>query len=485
MKFEPLDRYTKSLDEGYKLLPFAFTALDDQRYVLTNLAGEYAVLDRPTLDDFVRHRLTPDKSPYPTLKSRHFLLDSDSSVPLDLLALKLRTKNIVFANFTALHLFVVTLRCEHSCPYCQVSRQNDDKVRFDMSKETADKAVALTFKSPSPSIKIEFQGGEPLLNFALIKHIVEQAETLNQAERRDLQFVIATNLACISDEMLDYCKVHDILISTSLDGPADLHNRNRPRPGGDSYQRTIAGINRVRNALGRDRVSALMTATEASLGRVKDIIDEYVRLGFGGIFLRPLSPYGFAIKTKFYSAYDVDKWLDFYFQGLDYIIELNKNGIVFTEFYASIILTKILTPFQTGYVDLRSPAGIGLGALVYNYDGDVYASDESRMLAEMGDRTFCLGNVHAHTWEQLVTSEALLIPLEKSFAGSVPMCSDCAFQPYCGSDPVFHHTTQGDYIGHKPSSAFCSRNMAIIRRLIGLLEGDRETADILKRWIRI
>jgi hypothetical protein len=41
-----------------------------------------------------------------------------------------------------------------------------------------------------------------------------------------------------------------------------------------------------------------------------------------------------------------------------------------------------------GYVDLRRPAGIGLGALVYNYDGKVFASDEGRMLAEMGDRTF-------------------------------------------------------------------------------------------------
>ena len=143
-----------------------------------------------------------------------------------------------------------------------------------MSKETADKALALVFRSPSPLIKIEFQGGEPLLNFGLIKHIVEQAEAINKLEKRDLEFVIATNLALISDEALIFCKAHNILISTSLDGPADLHNRNRPRPGGDSYQRTIAGINRVRNALGRDRVSALMTTTQASLGRVKDIIDE-------------------------------------------------------------------------------------------------------------------------------------------------------------------------------------------------------------------
>jgi His-Xaa-Ser system radical SAM maturase HxsB len=484
MRFESIEHYTKCLEEGYKLLPFSFTTLDDDRYVLTNQAGEYAVLDRSTLDDFVRHHLSPENSEYSTLKSRHFLLDRDSTVPIDLLALKVRTKNATLADFTALHLFVVTLRCEHSCAYCQVSRRNNEAPQFDMSRETADKALALTFRSPSPSIKIEFQGGEPLLNFGLIRYIVEQAEAINKMEMRDLQFVIATNLALISDEILDFCKAHSVLISTSLDGPRDLHNRNRPRPGGDSYERTIAGIHRVRNALGRDRVSAVMTTTQASLGRVKDIIDEYVCLGFEGIFLRPLSPYGFAIRSKSYSAYDTRKWLDFYFEGLDYIIELNKNGFIFAEVYAGIILGKVLTAFETGYVDLRSPAGIGVGVLVYNYDGDVYASDEGRMLAEMDDKTFRLGNVNTHTWEQIITSDALLGPLEESFAGSVPMCSECAFQPYCGADPVFHHATQGDYVGRKPSSGFCSRNMAIIRRLISLLEENKEKKRILYRWVR-
>src|SRR5271166_3989703 len=103
------------------------------------------------------------------------------------------------------------------------------------------------------------------------------------------------------------------------------------------------------------------------------------------------------------------------------------------EIYASIIAKKMLTNTDPGYVDLTSPAGIGIGAIVYNYDGDVYASDEGRMLAEMGDRTFRLGNVHANTWEELMTSDALLDPLEASFADSAPMCSDCAFQPFCGS----------------------------------------------------
>jgi His-Xaa-Ser system radical SAM maturase HxsB len=351
-----------------------------------------------------------------------------------------------------------------------------------MSIETAEKGLALVFRSPSPAIKIEFQGGEPLLNFPLIKHIVERAESINVTERRDLQFVIASNLALITDDVLDFCRNHDILISTSLDGPSDLHNANRPRPGSDSYARVTEGISRARAVLGRDNVTALMTTTKLSLGRVREIIDEYVAQGFRGIFLRPMSPYGFAIKTKWFRAYDSDEWIQFYFDGLDYILALNRSGYAFTEFYAATILAKMLTPFEPGYVDLRSPSGIGIAAIVYNYDGDVYASDESRMLAEMGDKTFRIGNVHSDSYEDIILSDTLLRPIEESFAASAPMCSDCAFEPFCGADPVFHHATHGDFVGRKPISSFCQRNMSIIRRLISLMRCDDEVRRLFVRW---
>jgi uncharacterized protein len=481
-KFQPLSVFEQPLAAGYQLLPFRFTRLDQNDFVLTNQAGEFVLLPRSDLDDLVHHRLTYASRIYGDLKSKHFLMDADSSVSIDLLALKVRTKNVRLASFTGLHIFVVSLRCEHSCPYCQVSRQSDDKSVFDMSVETAEKALELVFRSPSPGIKIEFQGGEPLLNFPLIRFIVERAEALNVVEKRNLKFVITTNLALLTDEHLSFCRTHAILISTSLDGPADLHNANRPRPGGDSYQRAIAGVRRVREALGRDEVSALMTTTKASLGRVRDIVDEYLLQGFQSIFLRPMSPYGFAVKTKWFKSYAADKWLDFYFEGLDYILDLNRAGHFFVENYAATILVKMLTPFEPGYVDLRSPAGIGIGAIVYNYDGDVYASDESRMLAEMGDKTFRLGNVHTDSYEEIVLSPALLDPLEDSFGASAPMCSDCAFEPYCGSDPVFHHATQGDFVGLKPTSSFCLRNMAIFRRLITLMRDDHEAKRILVSW---
>ena len=480
-KFRPLTEFGSELAAGYKLLPLRFSPLDSERYVLTNFVGEYHVLERAALHDFVQHRLSYRSNTYQDLKSKHFLLDADSNVALDLLALKTRTKYERLANFTALHMFVVSLRCEHSCPYCQVSRQSDDKRQFDMTEETARRALDLVFRSPSPNIKIEFQGGEPLLNFALIEYVVREAIERNRTAQRTLGFVIATNLAVVTDEILSFCEKYSIHISTSLDGPKDLHNKNRPRPGGDSYERTIHGITQVRGALGYDHVSALMTTTAASLGRVREIIDEYVTNGFRGIFLRPLSPYGFAVKTKWFNSYDSERWLPFYFEGLDYIIELNRRGVRFSEFYASMILSKMLTPFQSGYVDLTSPAGIGLGALLYNYNGNVYASDESRMLAEMGDETFCLGTV-ADSYKDLMLSDKLLEPLEASYSNSAPMCSTCAFEPYCGADPVYHHATQQDFVGRKPSSDFCRRNMAIFQGLITRMEADGWVRQLFTEW---
>lgn len=479
-KFEELAAYEPR--QPYELLPFKFDRLSDDEYILTNLVGEYYLLPRDKLVPLVEGSLGWDDPVYPDLRAKHFLRLPEDQAPLELLALKLRTRLARLANFTNLHIFVVSLRCDHSCPYCQVSRQSQDKAAFDMTPEMADKALAFTFRSPNPAIKIEFQGGEPLLNFELVKYIVLQAEERNKVEQRDLQFVIATTLSPLTDEILAFCREHHIMLSSSLDGPEDLHNANRPRPGRDSHQRFVDGLARARAALGYDHVSALMTTTEKSLPRIREIVDEYVRLGLDGIFLRALSPYGFAVRTHKYGAYDTNRWLEFYKQGLDYIIELNKAGVHFVEQYAALVLTKMLTSEDPGFVDLMSPAGAGIGAIVFNYDGSVYASDESRMLAEMGDLTFHLGNLAADSYEDIILSDALLDVLEGSFSGSLPMCSDCAFEPYCGTDPVYHHAIHGDIVGRKPESGFCQRNMAIFRHLIELMRSDPQVKQMFLRW---
>jgi len=76
---------------------------------------------------------------------------------LQLIAMRLRSRMAFLQEPTPLHLFVVTLRCEHSCPYCQVSRRSIERDRFDMSIETAVKALDVALSTPSRNIKIEFQ----------------------------------------------------------------------------------------------------------------------------------------------------------------------------------------------------------------------------------------------------------------------------------------------------------------------------------------
>jgi len=465
---------------SYRLLPFRFNRLGN-RHVLTNDVGEYVLLLQHELKDFVEHRLTPANPLYRELSAKHFLLAGRSRVALDLLALKYRTRLDRIAEFTALHLFVVTLRCDHSCHYCQVSRKAEGTANFDMTVAHADKAVDLMFRSPAKHLKVEFQGGEPLLNFPLVRHIVERVNELNLREARMLSFVIASNLSRLTPEVLTFCRDHQIVLSTSLDGPKDLHDAQRPATAGSSYESVVNAIANARRELGPYSVSALMTTTPASLERVEEIVDEYVRLGFHGIFLRSLSPYGFAAKSLV-RRYRTSDWVSFYKRGLRHILDLAQAGHPVREEYTAILLAKMFSPVAPGYVDLQSPAGIGIGAIVYNYDGSVYASDEGRMLAEMGDTTLRLGHVDLDDYSTMMTSEALLGPLDASILESAPRCTDCAFLPYCGADPVFHRATQGDWVGHKAFSAFCEKQTAVLEFLIQTLEESSADRETLLGW---
>ncbi|WP_211242476.1 His-Xaa-Ser system radical SAM maturase HxsB [Cobetia crustatorum] len=483
-KFQSPDFYSNIQTEGssYKLLPFNFERVKGD-YLLTNEVGEYVRLKEEELTAFVHQRLDTSSKSYAALKSRHFLYEAGEESPIDLLSLKLRTKHSVYRQFTSLHIFVVSLRCDYSCPYCQVSRKKEAASEYDMDEATALRSLDFVFRTPSEYIKIEFQGGEPLLNWEMIKFIVIEAEKINKIEGRNLAFVIATNLTLVNDEILEFCYQHNILVSTSLDGPSEIHDRNRPRPGKDGHEIVRRNIEKVRSRLGPDKISALMTTSELSLSSSNEIIDEYLDAGFNGIFLRPLSPYGFAIKTHQIEKYDFERFFEFYKESLGYIFKINESGVTFTEEYTSLILRKIFQSYPTGYVDLQSPAGAGLSAIVFNYDGDVYASDESRMLAEMEDKRFKLGNILTDSYETIFLESGLLDVIENSLTDSMPGCYQCAYKPFCGSDPVYHYATQKDFVGHKAFSSFCVKTKSIVNYLLDIMENDPVRRNILQSWI--
>ncbi len=351
-----------------------------------------------------------------------------------------------------------------------------------MSVETAMASVDRVFETPTRELTIEFQGGEPLLAFPLIRFVTERVKERNKAEGRHITFTITSTLHHLSDEIIDFFRENDFQISTSLDGPAAVHDANRPLRTRDSHSRTLAGIERIQSELGPEKLSALTTLTSRSLASPKAIVDEYVRLGFRSIFLRPLSPFGFARRSERRTGYRSAEFLRFYREALSHILLLNAEGIYFEETSAGILLRGILTPYPTTYVDMRSPAGAGFGALVYNYDGDVYASDEGRMLAEMGDHTYRLGNV-TDSYQTLMQSEAMQLIAAAGLAEALPGCADCTFVPFCGADPVMSSGESGRPVNHRHESERCHRQTGVFNILFDLLDkGEPTTLRTLISW---
>lgn len=481
-KFKEIGFYG-SANAEYYLLPFRFHRIIDQKEVLVNEVGDFLIVPVGTAQALANRIPLDNPLLYEDLYANFFISEKPIPDLIDVISTRYRTKKSFLDDFTALHIFVVSLRCNHSCHYCQVSRVSENKQDFDISHEDIEAGLQHVFRTPAKAITIEFQGGEPLLAFDKVKFAVERAVEMNAAHGKEINFVICTNATVFTDEVLYYCEKFEIVLSTSLDGPEFLHNANRPKTGTKSYQLVIEGINKARSIVGNDRVGALMTTTALSLNYPIEIIDNYIENGFSNIFLRPISPYGFAIKNHKKNRYETERYLEFYKKGLAYILELNKQGHFFVEDYTTVILKKILTPFPVGYVDLQSPAGMINNVVVFNYDGYVYATDEARMLAENNDFTFRMGHVREDYHSLFYGKKAK--EFSKYWSNEcLAGCADCGFQTYCGADPVYHYAAQGDFEGFRPSSDYCGKNMEIIRYLFELIDLDRaELMPIFNSWV--
>ena len=111
--FYPLERFAPT-PPTFQLLPFRFTRLNGKE-LLVNEAGEFLFVPTGTVQCLADERLDTGSVLYQDLKAKQFVYDDSSSPLLEILATKVRTKFDHMCGGTKLHIFVVTLRCEHSC----------------------------------------------------------------------------------------------------------------------------------------------------------------------------------------------------------------------------------------------------------------------------------------------------------------------------------------------------------------------------------
>lgn len=462
----------------------------DGRHLVTNEHGEWHWLDDADFKQFSTGRL-PESSPaYEALSAKGFFSATfDAGRALARLSNRMRAVR----SGPNLHVLVITLRCNHTCQYCHASRASMDRVDTDMSPETAERVVDLIFQTPSPGITIEFQGGEPLANFPVIQHVIETARERNRTANRALSFSLVTNLSLMDEEKLAYLIENRVQICTSLDGPEDIHNKNRYWAGGNSFQTAIGWVKRINQAweeAGLDptlyRVEALPTVTRAALPRWKELVDTYVEAGCRSLFLRPLDPFGFASRTNDRLGYPVKDFLEFYANAVNYMIELNHQGVEVLERNTGIFLTKILSGEEPNFLDIRSPCGAGIGQVAYNHDGQVFTCDEGRMMHEMGDDAFLLGDVREDSWGRIIGHPTVRSLVMASTLDGQPGCSTCAYKPYCGVCPVVNYSEHGSIQGRTLETTICQKHMGIQDFLFRLLrDADQRTLNVLRRWTTV
>ncbi len=460
------------------------------RVLVTNDAGDWTVLAASDFQDFVVGRLDRGSKAWQDLARARMTPGSDTE---DLI-LRYRQKNDFCFTGPSLHILAVTLRCNEACAYCHSSKVGMHYPGVDMPLETAEKIVDRAFDSPSRAIHIEFQGGEPLVAWDTVRYAVEYAEQKNKYRDRDLAFTIVTNLSLMTEDRMQWLLDHQVMVCTSLDGPKDLHEANRPWAGGSSYDAVVRWMDRFHEEYDRRgydttvaRVNALLTVTRASLGRAKDIVDEYVARGLKAVHLRTLDPFGFARPLWGRLGYTADEFLVFWREAMDDIVDRNLAGVEILEKTASIHLTKILTARDPNYMDYRSPCGAGIGQIAYNYDGKVYTCDEGRMIGEMGDDLFLMGEIGKHSYDEMVGGETVKAIAVASTLDNQPYCDQCTYKPYCGVCPAYNYVVQGDIFGQMTSNDRCKVSMGIQDYMFGRMVEDPtgRVTDVFRKWTEV
>ena len=447
------------------------------KYLITNDFGRYAFLRPDELRQLLTDRLEPDSELFRSLSERYFVYDTDDEGFSLSSAFEMYSSRNYLYKSTSLMIFVVTSACNQVCVYCQAHGADNRSAGY-MTRDTAQRAVDIALQSPVESLDFEFQGGEPLLNFDVIRHIVEYTESVSD---KRVSFSVVSNLTLLTDEMADFFKEHKVSVSTSLDGDAALHNENRPYASSKgTYDDVIAGVEKLRRA--GVSVGAIQTTSKSSLTKAEDIVDAYVKLGLHSIFIRPLTPLGCAGERFDRIGYSADEFLSFYRDALSRIIEVNRNGYMLSEGHARIFLSKILSGFSQNYMELRSPCGAMLGQLAFYHDGRIFTCDEARMLYDMGDDSFCLGDVGSADYNSIADSKVSAVAARSSVLESLPSCCDCVYQPYCGVCPVVNYAVGRSVYESSPRDYKCRVYSGMLDEIFDHIYHDRDV-DILGRWI--
>lgn len=190
----------------------------------------------------------------------------------------------------------VAQKCNLGCTYCYAQQGDFGGPARNMALETALQAADLLIRGASPGARLNlaFLGGEPMANRAVVRETTRHAAALARDCGVTLTFSITTNGTLLVPEDAPFFEEYGFAVTLSLDGPREVHDRQRPfKDGRGSFDRILSNVRPLLALQRRMQVSARVTVTPGNLD-LRTTLDAFVAEGFHSVGFSPLlrSPNG-------------------------------------------------------------------------------------------------------------------------------------------------------------------------------------------------
>ena len=306
--------------------------------------------------------------------------------------------------------------CNLACRYCFAEEGEYHGRRALMSFEVGKKALDFLVANSGNRVNLEvdFFGGEPLMNWDVVKQLVEYGRSLEKSNNKKFRFTLTTNGILLNDEILEFVNKEMGNIVLSIDGRKEINDKMRPFRGGQgSYDIIVPKFQKV--AESRDQMNYYVRGTfiHNNLDFSKDVL-HLADLGFKQISVEPVV----AQPTDDYAIREEDLPIlkEEYDKLAVEMIKRKKEGKAFNFFHFMIDLTGGPCVYKR-----LSGCGSGTEYLAVTPWGDFYPCHQF-----VGQEDFCLGNVYEGVKKTETVNE-----FKKCNVYSKKECSQCFARFYC------------------------------------------------------
>ncbi|MBQ6831205.1 MAG: thioether cross-link-forming SCIFF peptide maturase [Oscillospiraceae bacterium] len=387
------------------------------------------------------------------LKDAGKLFMPDNFAPM---AGKLKEKTAGVVKALCLH---VAHTCNLNCSYCFASQGKYHGDRAVMSYEVGKQALDFLIANSGTrrNLEVDFFGGEPLMNFQVVKDLVAYARSIEKEKGKNFRFTLTTNGVLVDAEVIQWANRECSNVVLSLDGRKEIHDRFRvDYAGNGSWEKIVPKFQKFVEARGGKEYYMRGTFTHANPDFLKDI-EVMLELGFNELSMEPVvcaagDPSGLTEE-------DMAIVMDQYEKLAELMLQKDKEGKPFTFYHYMIDLSG-------GPCIYKRISGCGSGTeyMAVTPWGDLYPCHQF-----VGEERFKLGNI----WDGVTNTE-----IQNEFAAcnvyAHPECRDCWARLYCSGGcaaNAYHATGSVTGVYKDGCKLFCKRMecaiMVAVARALG------------------